>query len=183
MVGPASPLGLTDTQVRAFCATGFVKISPSLPQGFHAGLAAQLDASQASAEPGDFGGNNILAECPDLARIYSDPAVVAAAESLVGPGCALHYHRHLHTIPAGGGGGGQAWHKDDYVRNPQPAERVSGPVVLMTSQHTGCSDPCCRLLLNGSTTTRRCGTSTSSGRSSRCTTRRQPQSRWARPRF
>ena len=41
-------------------------------------------------------GNNIVAQVPDLLRVYTDPAVLGAARSLCGPGCDLHSHRHAH---------------------------------------------------------------------------------------
>ena len=62
----------------------------SLSREFHAQLFRDLEDNTIN------GGNNIMAGVPDLMRVYTDPAILGAARSLVGPGCDLHSHRHAH---------------------------------------------------------------------------------------
>ena len=107
---------LKDAAVQRFIADGFLLVTPSsLPPEFHAGLFRQLENS-------DEGGNNIMARVPDLMKVYTDPAVLGAARSLVGPGCDLHSHRHAHLQVGSSenelGAPRQNWHKDPFNDDP-----------------------------------------------------------------
>lgn len=106
---------LKDADVKRFCTDGFLLIQPSsLSRDFHAALCDQLVESGAN-------GDNLMAQVPDLMKVYTDPAVLGAARSLVGPGCDLHKHRHTHgsignpeafQAPLAG------WHKDPFFFEP-----------------------------------------------------------------
>ena len=105
---------LKDEDVQRFCADGFLLVKPSsLPREFHDELSQQLESTSAN-------GNNILTLAPDLMRVYTDPAILGAARSLVGPGCDLHSHRHAHLITGSpeNEGNQQTWHKDPFNDDP-----------------------------------------------------------------
>jgi hypothetical protein len=98
---------LKDHQVQSFCADGFLLIkASSLSRRFHAEMVRQLDESGET-------GNNIVAQVPDLLRVYTDPEVLGAARSLCGLGCDLHSHRHAHLTVGKPENAGQqqTWHK------------------------------------------------------------------------
>jgi hypothetical protein len=65
-----------------------------------------------------------MAGVPDLMRVYTDPAILGAARSLVGPGCDLHSHRHAHKSVGNPENGSPenrmkgSWHKDPFNDDP-----------------------------------------------------------------
>ena len=131
------PQGLSDGEVRAFCARGFVVVQPSsLDAAFHRSLLAQFNALQDSeSAKGHLAlNNNVLPSVPDLQKVYDDPAVVSALRSLLGPGHVMHQHRGIH-LTTGGENHNQTWHK---VTPPQT--RVHHPPTTAVAP---CDGPCC----------------------------------------
>ena len=126
------PDGLSDGEVRAFCARGFAVVQPSsLDAAFHRSLLAQFNALQDSeSAKGHLAlNNNVLPSVPDLQKVYDDPAVVSALRSLLGPGHVMHQHRGIH-LTTGGENHNQTWHK--VKTNPAPAPHPTTAVA-----------PCC----------------------------------------
>ena len=98
---------LDDATVQRYIVDGHLAIRPTLPADYHPALKAQLDALiERDGNPG----NDLIERVPDLARLFADPAVAGALQSLLGPGYILHRHCHCHDWAPGSEG--QAWHKD-----------------------------------------------------------------------
>lgn len=117
------PAGLSDADVRGFCARGFIVIKPTLSAAHHAANLEEFNRLQ--DDVGDnrgFGSNRgSFGMCmPGLSQVYDDPAVVSARQSLLGPGNVMHPHNATH-LTEGGGSANQVWHKDPY--GPEAAVR------------------------------------------------------------
>ena len=73
---------LTDEQVRAYIANGYIKIeTPSVPESVHAAIAGKLDRM---LELGPNLGNNVLPHAPGLRHVLNCPEVRGALISLLG---------------------------------------------------------------------------------------------------
>ena len=98
-------------------------------------------------------GNDLIERIPDLARLFADPAVAGALQSLLGPGYILHRHCHCHDWAPGSEG--QAWHKDYPIGGhprchrsrwallfyyPQDVSDDMGPTAVQSSSQY-CMDP------------------------------------------
>ncbi len=138
---------LNDNQMQAFIVDGFVTVHADFPRAFHETVRSRLESIFAmEGNPG----NNILPRIPDLAELFGHPAVTGALTSVLGPGYAMHAHRHCHLTtpnrPA------QRHHQDSYeddrnVRHhrtrwamafyyPQDVSAKMGPTsVLPASQY------------------------------------------------
>lgn len=138
---------LNDDQMQAFIVDGFVTVHADFPRAFHETVRSRLESIFAmEGNPG----NNILPRVPELAEIFAHPAVTGALTSVLGPGYAMHAHRHCHLTtpnrPA------QRHHQDSYeddrnVRHhrtrwamafhyPQDVSAKMGPTsVLPASQY------------------------------------------------
>lgn len=108
--------GLSDDEVRGFCARGFLVVAPKKTAAFHAANFEEFERNQ-----GAYGGNNgsYGMHMEGLKAIYDDEAVQSALCSLLGPGCVMHQHNATHKN--GPGSTNQSWHKDPY--GPEAAVR------------------------------------------------------------
>ncbi len=87
---------LTDAQMREFIVNGFVTVQTDFPPEFHASVRAQAESIfSTEGNPG----NDILPRIPELAELFAHPAVTGALTSVLGPGYAMHAHRHCHLTP------------------------------------------------------------------------------------
>ena len=87
---------LTDAQMREFIVNGFVTVQTDFPPEFHASVRAQAESIfSTEGNPG----NDILPRIPELAELFAHPAVTGALTSILGPGYAMHAHRHCHLTP------------------------------------------------------------------------------------
>ncbi len=104
------PHSLDDDSRARFVADGCLTVRTTLPADFHSDLYARIDELfEKEGNPG----NNLLPRLPEIRRVFDDPAVAGALESLLGPGYVMNPHRHCHLNPPGSPG--QSWHKDCYV--------------------------------------------------------------------
>lgn len=86
---------LTDEQVRAYIANGYIKIeTPSVPESVHAAIAGKLDRM---LELGPNLGNNVLPHAPELRHVLNCPEVRGALISLLGEDYIEHPHRYCHN--------------------------------------------------------------------------------------
>ncbi len=87
---------LNDTQMQEFIVNGFVIVKARLSPVFHESVRAQADEIfSTTGNPG----NDILPAIPQLADLFSHPSVTGALTSILGPGYAMHPHRHCHLTP------------------------------------------------------------------------------------
>jgi hypothetical protein len=116
------PAGLSDDEMRSFCARGFIVVRPTLSVNHHAANLRRLNQLQDSSDNRGYGSNKgaFGLHMPGLRQVYEDPAVVASLRSLLGPGSVMHQHNATH-LTTGGGTANQVWHKDPY--GPEVAVR------------------------------------------------------------
>lgn len=108
----AAPLLLDDDQVAHFLANGYLTLTPSLPAAFHAQVYARF-LEIAGRDSDSDTGNNILPLVPEVHRLWDDPVVRGALDSVLGPdNWFLHPHRALHSNPPGSAA--QVFHHDTY---------------------------------------------------------------------
>jgi HEAT repeat protein len=101
---------LDDRAMRRFIVDGYLQVQAQLPAGLNELIRARIGTVLANdGNPGD----DILPYVPEIGQVFEAPAVRGALTSLLGPGYAIHPHRHCHDL--GPGADGQHWHKDDYV--------------------------------------------------------------------
>ena len=101
---------LDDAAMRRFIVDGYLQVQADIPAKIHDRIRSRIDAVLAGkGNPGD----DILPHVPEIGQVFDSPSVRGALTSLLGPGYAIHPHRHCHDL--GPGGSGQHWHKDDYV--------------------------------------------------------------------
>ncbi len=87
---------LSDSQMQQFIVNGYVIVKADYPAAFHESVRAQAEAIFSSkGNPG----NDILPAIPQLEEVFSHPAVTGALTSILGPGYAMHPHRHCHLTP------------------------------------------------------------------------------------
>ena len=87
---------LNDSQMQQFIVNGYVTVKADFPRPFHQSVFAQAQRIfSAQGNPG----NGILPAIPQLADLFSHPAVTGALTSILGPGYAMHPHRHCHLTP------------------------------------------------------------------------------------
>ena len=87
---------LNDAQMQDFIVNGFVRVKAAFTPAFHETVRAQADEIfSTTGNPG----NDILPAIPQLAELFSHPAVTGALTSILGPGYAMHPHRHCHLTP------------------------------------------------------------------------------------
>ena len=138
---------LNDGQMQDFIVNGFVTVQADFPRAFHESVRCRAESIFAiEGNPG----NSILPRIPELAEIFAHPAVAGALTSVLGPGYAMHAHRHCHLTPPNRPG--QRHHQDSYeddrnVRHhrtrwamafyyPQDVSTTMGPTaVLPASQY------------------------------------------------
>lgn len=104
------PEGLSDDDVRGFCARGFIVVSPKKSAAFHAANFKCFEESQGSYVGSNQGYFGLGME--ELKAVYDDEAVQSTLRSLLGPGCVMHQHHGTHRNAPGATN--QSWHKDPY---------------------------------------------------------------------
>ena len=104
---------LSDAEVQSFIVRGYHIIPreklTSVPPDVH---QRNYDAIHAYVAANGKPGNNLTPVLADMHGVLRDPAVTGALQSVLGPGCVLHAHRHPHRSPPGRAS--QDWHKDSY---------------------------------------------------------------------
>ncbi|MGF1623635.1 MAG: HEAT repeat domain-containing protein [Alphaproteobacteria bacterium] len=107
-----APVLLDDDQVAHFLANGYLPLQPSLPASFHAEVFETF-LGLAGRDSDNDTGNNILPVVPAVYRLFEDPVVKGALDSVLGPdNYFLHPHRALHSNPPGSPP--QVFHHDTY---------------------------------------------------------------------
>ncbi|MDM5200952.1 HEAT repeat domain-containing protein [Fictibacillus enclensis] len=115
----ASPLLLTDEQIKTFITDGFLILQTDFSEEFHETLNTQLrTVYEEEGNPG----NNLLPRIPELQKVFDHPIITGALTSVLGSDYMLHAHRHGHYNASPEAGG---WHKDSYwgyqrMRNHHP---------------------------------------------------------------
>ena len=100
---------LSDEQMREFLTHGFVRLKTELSDAVHQHIYERTEeVFEKEGNPG----NNILPRVPELGRVFADPVVTGALQSVLGPDYVMHTHRHPHINRGPNDGGG--WHKDSY---------------------------------------------------------------------
>jgi Phytanoyl-CoA dioxygenase (PhyH) len=145
---------LTDQQVQDFLVNGYLFLQPaSLGSDFHASVCTRaLSIIQKEGNPG----NNILPRLPELQRLFNDPVIKGALESVLGSNFTMQPHRHPHlTSP---GSKAQQWHKDSFfgyrkplrhhqlryvmaMYYPQDTTMEMGPTGIKPGTHYDVMDP------------------------------------------
>ena len=98
---------LTDSQVREFIARGVLTLPVSeLSPEFHADLHSEAERMFSK---GISLGNDIFPGIAGLKDVLESPTISGGLTSLLGPGYALHPHRHMHQSTTQGD---QTFHKD-----------------------------------------------------------------------
>jgi hypothetical protein len=125
---------LTDQQVQDFLINGYIFLQPtSLNRNFHETIFTQaLSIMQKEGNPG----NNILPRLPVLQRLFDDPVIKGALESLLGSNYTMQPHRHPHlTSP---GSTDQQWHKDSFFgyRKPLRHHQLRYAMIMYYPQDT-----------------------------------------------
>ena len=100
---------LSDSQMKQFIVNGYVTVKADFPRPFHQSVYAR--AEEIFSTRGN-PGNGILPAIPQLADLFSHPAVTGALTSILGPGYAMHPHRHCHLTPPRQSA--QRHHQDSY---------------------------------------------------------------------
>lgn len=109
--GP-EPVLLDDDQVAHFLANGYLPLQPSLPAAYHDHVFETF-LEIAGRDSDHDTGNNILPVVPEVHRLFDDPVVRGALNSVLGPdNYFLHPHRALHSNPPGSPP--QVFHHDTY---------------------------------------------------------------------
>ena len=100
---------LGDSQMQQFIVNGYVTVKAGFPRPFHQSVYAQAEKIfSTQGNPG----NDFLPAIPQLADLFSHPAVTGALTSILGPGYMMHPHRHCHLTPPGQSA--QRHHQDSY---------------------------------------------------------------------
>lgn len=100
---------LNDSQMQEFIVKGYVKVKAAFTPAFHESVRAQAEEIfSTTGNPG----NDILPAIPQLADLFSHPAVTGALTGILGPGYAMHPHRHCHLTPPRKSA--QRHHQDSY---------------------------------------------------------------------
>ena len=104
-----TPRLLSDMQLQEFIANGVIELDISeLSPSFHAAVHERAQEHHKSGRwPGS--SNNIYSAMPELAKLFQGPTCVGALSSVLGPGYAMHAHRHMHVT---GMNSFQQFHKD-----------------------------------------------------------------------
>ncbi len=100
---------LNDSQMQQFIVNGYVTVKADFPRLFHESVRVQ--AEEIFSTRGN-PGNDILPAIPELDDVFSHPAVTGALTSTLGPGYAMHPHRHCHLTPPQQSA--QRHHQDSY---------------------------------------------------------------------
>lgn len=100
---------LNDSQMQQFIVNGFVTVKAGFPRPFHESVRVQ--AEEIFSTRGN-PGNDILPAIPEIYDVFSHPAVTGALTSILGPGYAMHPHRHCHLTPPQQSA--QRHHQDSY---------------------------------------------------------------------
>ncbi len=100
---------LNDSQMHDYIVNGYVTVKAQFTPAFHETVCAQ--AEEIFSTQGN-PGNHILPAIPQLADLFTHPAVTGALTSILGAGYAMHPHRHCHLTPPRQSA--QRHHQDSY---------------------------------------------------------------------
>ena len=133
---------LDDRAMQGFIRDGYVVVQPELDADFHQHVFDSIDhVFETEGNPG----NNLMARISAIGKVWSDPAVDGAMQSILGRGYYMHPHRHCHYRPPGGEG--QTLHKDGFSKRrhrtrwtlamyyPQETTLEMGPTALVPGSH------------------------------------------------
>src|ERR1044071_6361411 len=135
---------LNDDEIARFIVQGYLIIEGTLPLSFHQHLEAEAEkrfqkcnTRMAAAE--------VFATTEDLRRVYDDPKIKGALESLLGPNYSMNDHRPCHIMFPGTEW--QPWHQDGVNMRHHQVRRLLamyyphdvtpdlGPTVVMPGTH------------------------------------------------
>ena len=135
-------IGLEDHAMQGFIKDGYAVVQPELDDDFHRHVFDSIDhVFETEGNPG----NNLMARISDIGKVWADPAVDGAMQSILGRGYYMHPHRHIHYRPPGGEG--QTLHKDGFSKRrhrtrwtlamyyPQETTLEMGPTALVPGSH------------------------------------------------
>ena len=133
---------LDDQAMQGFIRDGYVVVQPELDADFHQHVFDSIDhVFETEGNPG----NNLMARISAIGKVWSDPAVDGAMQSILGRGYYMHPHRHCHYRPPGGEG--QTLHKDGFSKRrhrtrwtlamyyPQETTLEMGPTAIVPGSH------------------------------------------------
>ena len=126
---------LSDEQVRAFIADGYVQVQTGLDESVHRTIFEKTDRILRSGDGGRDGGganpqNNILPVVGELAQVLEAPEVVGALTGILGHDYVMLPHRHCHLnapvapLPDGRRGITMVPHRDGQAGCHKPRHRV-----------------------------------------------------------
>ncbi len=139
---------LDDAQMQEFIRNGYISFKTDLPPHFHDQVRQRLDAVfEKEGNPG----NNLLPLVPAIQRVFDDPQIYGALQSILGPNYYLHPHRHCHLNTPNSQG--QNMHKDSWSKRhhrtrwgmafyyPQDTPVELGPTGVVPGSHYHNGDP------------------------------------------
>ena len=146
---PAPIFPLVDAQIQSFIERGYITVRASaLSADFHATVTGKALGLREANTPG-WSSNNCFPILPELGAVLKEPHVHGALTGLLGPGYALHPHRHCHQ--SAHGNKDQGIHQDSYeddsqVRHhkprwcmamyyPQDVDPDLGPTAVVPGSH------------------------------------------------
>jgi hypothetical protein len=101
----AQPALLGDAAMAGFVTEGYHMMHPELPAGYHEMIREKFDV-------GGIGGNNMVAQVPELMTLFDNPEINGALQSVLGSDYHLHHHRAAHIKRGVETTNGQRHHKD-----------------------------------------------------------------------
>jgi hypothetical protein len=133
---------LDDQAMQGFIRDGYVVVQPELDADFHRHVFDSIDhVFETEGNPG----NNLMARISAIGKVWADPAVDGALQSILGHGYYMHPHRHCHFRPPHSEG--QTLHKDGFSRRrhrtrwtlamyyPQETTLEMGPTAFVPGSH------------------------------------------------
>ena len=139
---------LDDARMQEYIRNGYISFKTDLPPDFHTQVRQRLD--EVFAKEGN-PGNNLLPRVPAIQRVFDDPQIHGALQSILGPNYYLHPHRHCHFNTPGSEG--QNMHKDSWSKRhhrtrwgmafyyPQDTPVELGPTGVIPGSHYHNVDP------------------------------------------
>ena len=114
---PAPIVPLVDAQIQSFIEHGYITVRASaLSADFHAAVTDKAMALREAGTPG-WSSNDCFPILPELGEVLREPHVHGALTGLLGPGYAMHPHRHCHQ--SAHGNTDQGIHQDSYEDDSQ----------------------------------------------------------------
>ena len=131
---PHSIVPLANKEIQSFIRDGFLCVTPTgLGVKDHATLTQVVNSLREEPDGAHWRGNNCYPSIPELGHVLSDPAVHGALTALLGPGYALHPHRHVHISEPGNTD--QGIHQDSYEDDRSTRHHRPRWVMVMYYPH------------------------------------------------